>query len=110
MDAETEGFHFDHPEIVLRSALEALDIPRRKAEFDARRQPHDDTVATGIVMRTLGTRPMQPGLSPRLGCRKFLLCQLSHGNASMRPSTRPNGPRSAAGPGALPARYSRSPL
>ena len=79
-------------EIVHGGVLQALDITRREAEFDTRRQPHDDTVAAGVVMRALGTWPTHPRLSASLGRCKFLGGQFNHGNVSMRPSTRPDGP------------------
>src|SRR5208282_1349268 len=109
MDAKAEGFHFDHLEVVYGSVLQALDITRREAEFDTRRQPDDDAIAASVVMRALGTWPTHPQLSTSLGRLKFLLGQLNHGIASMRPSTRPDGPRSVAGPCVLLARCSWSP-
>src|SRR5215472_13528105 len=104
MDAKTEAFDFDHLEIVGGGVLQALDIARREAEFDTCRQPHNDTVAAGIVMRTLGARSTQSRLSAGLGCFKLLLGQLDHGYASMPPSTRPDDPRSAVRPCTLRVR------
>src|SRR5215469_18962191 len=104
MDAKAKAFHFDHPEIVGGGVLQAFDIARREAEFDTCRQPHDDTVAAGIVMRTLGARSTQSGLSAGLGRFKLLPGQFNHGYASMPPSTRPDDPRSAVRPCALRVR------
>src|SRR5208282_5006681 len=106
MDAKAERFHFDHLEVVYGSVLQALDVTRREAEFDTRRQPDDDAIAASIVVRALGTRPTHPNLSTSLGCFKFLLGQFNHGIASTGPSTRPHDPRSVAEPCVLLARYS----
>jgi hypothetical protein len=51
MDAKAERFHFVHLEVVYGSVLQDLDVTRREAEFDTRRQPDDDAIAASIVMR-----------------------------------------------------------
>src|SRR6516162_5469957 len=91
MDSKTKTSHFDHLEIVGGGVLQPLDVARREAEFDTRRQPHNDAAA-GIVMCTLGTRPTQSRLFAGLGGFKLLLGQFNHGYAFIRPSTRPDGP------------------
>jgi hypothetical protein len=48
MDAKTKAFHFDHLEILGGGVLQALDVARREAEFDTRRQPDNDAVAAGM--------------------------------------------------------------
>jgi hypothetical protein len=85
MDAKAECLHFDRLEIRNRSALQSFDAARREAEFDTSRQPHDDTVAAGVVMRALGPRPEHPRLPQCLGRGKFRFCQLSHETASKPP-------------------------
>jgi hypothetical protein len=89
MNAETAYLHLDSFEIVGRGVLQAFHVARREADLNTGRQPRDDPVASGIVMRALGPWAARAGRPACSGRFKLLVGQRNHGDLFVCPSTFP---------------------
>jgi hypothetical protein len=78
MDAQTVWRHVIGRQILARSVLKAIGIPRRKADFDACGKANDDAIPACIVLGTLGAGAAQEFVTEGLGCLKLFGRQVIH--------------------------------